>query len=117
MIQGIHHFAIIASSEKSVGFYGKLGFRETFRKERKNDTVVLMEGHGIQIEMFIDANHPERATDPENIGLRHVALKVDDIQRTANELGIEIGPVMEDWVGIRYAYAKDPDGLPVELHE
>lgn len=117
MIQGIHHFAIIASSETSVDFYTKLGFRETYRRERKYDTVVLLEGHGMQIEMFIDPNHPERATNPENMGLRHLALKVEKIERIVEKLGLEIGPIMNDWVGVRFAFTADPDGLPIELHE
>ena len=117
MIQGVHHFAIIASSEKSVQFYTKLGFCETYRKERKHDTVVLLEGYGIQLEIFVDPNHPERATNPENIGLRHLALKVDKIEDTVKELGLEIGPIMNDWVGVRFAFTADPDGLPIELHE
>ena len=117
MIQGVHHFAIIASSEKSVQFYTKLGFCETYRKERKYDTVVLFEGYGIQLEIFVDPNHPERATNPENIGLRHLALKVDKIEYPVAELGLEIGPIMNDWGGIRFAFAADPDGVPIELHE
>ena len=117
MIQGIHHFAIIASSEESIHFYEKLGFRETYRRERKYDTVVLLNGHGMQIEMFVDPNHPERATNPENMGLRHLALKVDNIEETVAELGLEIGPIMNDWVGVRFAFTADPDGLPIELHE
>ena len=117
MIQGVHHFAIIASSETSVDFYKRLGFRETYRRERKYDTVVLLDGHGMQIEMFVDPNHPERAKDPENMGLRHLALKVEKIEDTVSELGLEIGPIMNDWVGIRFAFAVDPDGLPIKLHE
>ena len=117
MILGIHHFAIIASSEESVRFYTKLGFREAYRRERKYDTVVLLDGHGMQIEMFVDPNHPERATNPENVGLRHLALKVEKIEETVAELGLEIGPIMNDWVGVRFAFATDPDGLPIELHE
>ena len=117
MIQGIHHFAIIASSETSVDFYKRLGFRETYRRTRKYDTVVLLDGHGMQIEMFVDPNHPERATDPENMGLRHLALKVEKIEQTVEELGLEIGPIMNDWVGVRFAFTADPDGLPIELHE
>ena len=58
MIHGIHHFAIIASSENSINFYKRLGFREAYWRERKYDTVVLLEGYGMQIEMFIDPNHP-----------------------------------------------------------
>lgn len=117
MITGVHHFAIIASSEESVAFYARLGFRETYRRDRKYDTVVLMEGHGMQIEMFVDPNHPERATHPENMGLRHLALRVTSIEDTAAALGLEIGPVMNDWVGVRFAFTADPDGLPIELHE
>ena len=117
MIQGIHHFAIIASSEESVHFYEKLGFHETFRRERKYDTVVLLEGYGMQIEMFVDPNHPERETNPENMGLRHLALKVEKVEETVEELGLEIGSIMNDWVGVRFAFTADPDGLPIELHE
>ena len=117
MINGVHHFAIIASSEKSIEFYKQLGFRETFRKERAYDTVVLLSGYDIQLEMFIDPNHPPRATKPENLGLRHLALHVDNIERTAGEFNIQIDNTMNDWTGIRFAYIYDPDGLPVELHE
>ena len=81
MITGVHHFAIIASSEASVDFYKRLGFQEMFRRERKNDTVVLLYGHGFQIELFIDPNHPDRATSPENMGLRHLALRVDSCEQ------------------------------------
>lgn len=117
MITGLHHFAILASSETSVDFYKKLGFRETYRKERKYDTVVLLDGYRMQIEMFVDLNHPKRATNPENMGLRHLALKVESIEDTVKELGIEIGPIMNDWGGVRFAFTADPDGLPIELHE
>lgn len=117
MIKGIHHFAIIVSSEESVRFYQKLGFIETYRNKRSYDTVVLLAGHGTEIEMFIDPNHPAHETNPENIGLRHLALKVDKIEDTVKELGIEIGSIMNDWLGIRFAFVTDPDGLPIELHE
>lgn len=117
MIQNVHHFAIISSSEVSVDYYKKLGFREIHRKQRNYDTVVLLEGYGVQIEMFVDSNHPRRATKPENIGLRHLALQVDSIEKTVEELGLDIGPVMNDWVGVRFCYITDPDGLPIELRE
>lgn len=117
MIQGIHHFAIIASSEASVDFYKKLGFQEIFRKERKYDAVVLLGGYGMQIEMLVDPNHPDRASNPENMGLRYLALRVDNIEDTVKELDLEIGPIMNDWVGVRFAFTADPDGLPIELHE
>lgn len=117
MIQRVHHFAIIAETEASVGFYAKLGFCEIFRKKRERDTVILLDGYGIQLEIFVDPNHPKRAANPENMGLRHLALKVDKIEDTAAALGLEIGPIKSDWFGIRFAFTADPDGLPIELHE
>ena len=116
MITGIHHLAVIVSSESSVAWYEKLGFKEFLRKERNYDTVVLMYGHGIQIELFVDPSHGARSK-PEPLGLRHLALRVDNIEKTAEELDLDIGPVMDDWTGIRFAFAADPDGNVVELHE
>ena len=113
MIQGVHHVAIISSSRESVKFYEKLGFNPFFERERQNDTVVLLQGHGMQLEMFIDPSHPPYAAALENIGL----LKVDNIEKTAEDLELTIGDIKKDWTGIRFAYTKDPDGLSVELHE
>ena len=39
---GLDHIALIVSSEKSIQFYEKLGFKETKRVERSYDTVVFM---------------------------------------------------------------------------
>ena len=39
MIKGIHHLAIIASSERSIEFYTKLGFYEQHRIHRKSDMI------------------------------------------------------------------------------
>ena len=121
MIKAIHHIAIIVSSESSLVFYQKLGFQESFKKIRNYDTIVLMDGYGIQLEIFIDPNHPEHADGKqETIGLRHFALKVDSIEETMNELGLtidDVGSIMKDWTGNRFCFIKDPDGLLVELHE
>ena len=109
--------SIISSSEESVAFYSKLGFSEYKRLDRKYDTVVLMYAHGIGLEIFIDPSHPPRATRPENIGLRQLSLRVDNLERTIEELKLEAGPIMNDWVGVRFCFVADPDGLPVQLHE
>ena len=116
MIVGVHHFSIIASSEESVEFYEQLGFREYKRIERRNDTVVLMNGHGIGLEMYIDPTHPPRG-NPEPLGLRHLSLRVDKIEETVEELGVEAGPIITDWVGVKFCFVADPDGWPVQLHE
>ena len=115
MIKGIHHFSMIVSSEQSVRFYEGLGFKEVFRKERPYDTVVLMEGFGTGLELFIDPIHPKRAEKPEALGLRYLSLQVENLETCIQKY--ECGPIREDWKGIRYTMTKDPDGLPVQFHE
>ena len=106
MISGFHHVAMIVSGEESVKFYKSLGFNEAFRKERDYDTIVLMKGNGIELELFVDPRHPKRAENPENLGLRHVAFTIDvsleDCIDSLKEKGItDIGQIMTDWIGKR----------------
>ena len=108
---GLHHIAIIVSSEKCLDFYKAFGFVETLRKERERDTVVLLKGYGVMLEIFIDPRHPKRLT-PEPLGLRHFALKVDDIEKAARGCVIQT-----DWIGERFCFVTDPDGNQIELHE
>ncbi len=116
MIQGLHHIAIIVPSGESIGFYEKLGFMETERDVREKDTIVFMSGYGIVLEIFIDPKRPERVTRPEAMGLRHLALKVDSVIDTLKELDIEAEPIRSIG-GKSFTFFKDPDGLPIELHE
>ena len=121
MITALHHFSILTATEETVSFYEKLGFESYYRKDRTNDTIILMKGHGVEIEMFIDPRHPNRlAGIDEPLGPRHVAFEVDDIEKTAAELkaaDLSVGDIGTDWTGIRYCYITDPDGNQVELHE
>jgi glyoxylase I family protein len=117
MIKSIDHIAIIVSSEESISFYKRLGFIETYRKERQHDTVVIMQLNDDKIEIFIDPNHPDRISNPESKGLRHLALKVDSIDTTLIELGVMDAQLDKDWTGENYCFISDPDGLPIELHE
>ena len=117
MIKGLDHLTIIVSSEETVDFYRKLGFTEVFRKKREFDTVVILEGINIKIELFIDSTHPCRPLEPEFLGMRYLALKVDEIEKTAEEMGLIMSPISYDWIGIRYSYVKDPDGNLIQLHE
>lgn len=114
MITGLHHFSIIASSEESISFYSTLGFREYKRIERGYDTVVLMEGYGVGLEVFIDSSHSPASSEP--LGLRCFSLMVDDIEKTMEELRMS-GKVQTDWNGKRYVMITDPDGNDVQLCE
>lgn len=114
MITGVHHIAVIVSSAASIDFYSRLGFRVRETHERGYDTVVLMDGP-CTLEIFVDPKHPARVTNPEAMGLRHLALKVDKIEDDLK--GFEIEPIRTDWNGVRFTFIKDPDGLPIEIHE
>ena len=110
---GLDHIALIASSEDSLKFYEKLGFRETERFERSYDIVVFMKCGNITLEIFVDPNHPERVSSPEAKGLRHMAFTVDKIE----DLDMEMEKIRTDWFGRRFTFVKDPDGLPIEIKE
>ena len=120
-----HHIAIIASDyAKAREFYmDKLGFeliREVYRPEFGDYLRMLKLGE-TTIELFIKPNYPERVTNPEAKGLRHLAFHVENVEAMVqwlNSLGIETEPIREDKVnGGRFAFFKDPDGLPLEVHE
>ena len=118
MFSGVHHIALIVSSEKSVIFYQNLGFKETFRKQREYDTVVfLKDSTGMILELFVDDRHSKSKDEIEPLGLRYLSFKVDSIEDAAKSLGVEIGDVNTDWFDKRSCTVLDPDGLPVELHE
>ena len=115
MILGLHSFSVIVSSAESIAFYEKLGFKIIFRKERSYDTVVIMEGYGIQLQLFVDPKHPKRAIDPENLGLRCITLKVKSIDEMKKLF--DCGEIKTDWFGNRYCCTQDPDGLPIQFCE
>ena len=121
----IHHVAILASDyEKTKEFYvEKLGFqviRDVYREDRDDYKIDLQLGD-CELEVFVVKNAPQRPNYPEALGLRHLAFKVADIEEAVawlNEKGIETEPVRFDiYTRNRMTFFKDPDGLPLEIHE
>ena len=101
----------------------KLGLpliREVYRPERRDYILTLLAGD-IEIELFIMENPPLRVTNPEARGLRHLAFHVEDIDPVVAELnaiGIETEPIrLDPYTNKRMTFFRDPDGLPLELHE
>ena len=125
MLEATHHVAVICSDEaKALDFYvNKLGFaveKEAWRETQQDWLRMLRLGDTV-IELFIKADAPRRPTEPEALGLRHLAFRVEDIEAAVAWLharGIETEPIREDpYNGGRLAFFRDPDGLPLELHE
>ena len=120
-----HHIAIICSDyARAKEFYiDKLGFqmiREVFRPDQQDHLWMLRQGE-ITLELFIRSDAPQRVTDPEALGLRHLAFHVENVEageKWLNSLGIPTEPIREDKInGGRCLFFRDPDGLPLELHE
>ena len=120
-----HHIAVICSDyAKAKEFYiDKLGFvlEKEFYRPANNDYLRMLRLGDTVIELFIRPDAPARVNNPEAMGLRHLAFKVENIEPAVqwlNDMGIETEPVREDpYNGGRFTFFRDPDGLPLELHE
>ena len=124
--KGIHHVAVIASDYAvSKRFYTEvLGFPvigEHYRADRQSWKLDLALPGGAQLELFSFPGAPPRVDRPEACGLRHLAFAVDDIDAVKEALetagvGVEVVRV-DETTGRRFAFFKDPDGLPLEIYE
>lgn len=121
----IHHVAIIASNyEVSKHFYTELLgleiIRENYRAERDSYKLDLKIGDS-EIELFSFPNPPKRSSGPEATGLRHLCFYVENMEDTVAELnkkGIETESIrVDEFTGGKFTFFRDPDGLPLELHE
>jgi len=141
MITGVHHVGIIVSNlEKALEFYGDiLGAKLLFREEAGPDYLekgvgikdasakmaVIKVGPGtLELIEYINPRTEAEGLRPCDVGTFHLALGVDDIDKTVEELqkrGVEFtsapnisGGEFEGWV---WAYFKDPDGHQLEVVE
>ncbi len=121
----MHHVAIIGSDyERSRHFYvDLLGFqviRENYR-EARGDHKIDLRLADMELELFIIPGRPARPSYPEANGLRHLAFRVDSVEKTAaelNALGIPTEPIrVDEYTGKKMTFFADPDGLPLEIHE
>jgi glyoxylase I family protein len=121
----IHHVAIICSNyELSKQFYvDVLGFsiiEETYREARNSYKLDLAVGNGDRIELFSFANPPQRVSNPEACGLRHLAFATSNLAESVAYLqskGIPVEPIRTDEItGRQFTFFQDPDGLPLEMY-
>jgi catechol 2,3-dioxygenase-like lactoylglutathione lyase family enzyme len=132
---GVHHTGITVSDlDRSVRFYERLGYREVERTEedgaeverglgvsRASLNVAMLEAPRGMLEL-IQYRQPDGSPEhlPNNgIGAAHVCVEVEDVDAAFAELreeGIEFfsEPITHE-SGIRWVYAKDPDGITAEL--
>ena len=126
MLNAVHHIAIIVSDfERSKSFYvDDLGLeiiREINRAERKSMKLDLALNGKFVLELFSFVNPPERPSNPEAAGLRHLAFAVSDLDASVALLkskNITSEAIRVDqFTGKRFTFIADPDNLPIELYE
>ena len=132
---GVHHTGITVSDlDRSVAFYERLGFELAERIEEEGEEVergvgvpgarlrvAMLQGPNSRLEL-IQYLQPSDGPSPHpnnGIGAAHVCLEVEDVDAAVAELreqGIEFltDPITHE-AGIRWVYAKDPDGITAEL--
>ena len=125
-IKAIHHVAILTDDyERSKEFYTNvLGFTilaETYREDRKSYKLDLAINGLYQIELFSFPEFKERASFPEQKGLRHLAFAVEDIETSVAELvskGVDVQGIRTDELtNKKFCFFYDPNGQPLELYE
>jgi glyoxylase I family protein len=125
-IRGIHHVAILTGEyEKTKRFYiDVLGFvplTETYRDQRDSYKLDLAINGVYQLELFSFPESRERASYPEQKGLRHLAFSVGDLDASFTELvskGVEVQAIrVDELTGKRFCFFYDPNGQPLELYE
>jgi glyoxylase I family protein len=126
MLKRVHHISIICSDyKKSRAFYvetlGLEVIRETYREERQSYKLDLSLNGEYIIELFSFPDPPQRVSNPEAAGLRHLAFEVenmDDVIEILKRNNITAEPVrIDENTGKRFTFFRDPDNLPIELYE
>ena len=117
-----HVLIVVKDLERSMGFYGLLGFEHVETFQRPEDRVGVMRLSGVKIELMclregLETHRPpRRVTD---IGFRHLGFRVEDVVETHERLkGVirfDSPPRPTAGRGGRMTvFFRDPDG--VELH-
>lgn len=123
----IHHVAIIGRDydEMKEFYVEKLGFEvlSKHHRQEKNDIILNVKQGELVLEIFIKKEAPLRPSmpNPEFTGLRHLAFRVDSVEKCLEEfdkLGIvHEGLRYDDFDSKKMAFFFDPNGLPLEIHE
>ncbi len=141
MILGIHHLNIVVSDLKKAGdFFRLFGFSVKNEKVLKGEWLEKVTGlknidaaycamqhenSPITLEL-LQYYHPQGETDPRmaapnQIGYRHLALEVDDIESEVGRLkkeGIRFySDIMTNPWGKKMCYFTGPDGILLEILE
>jgi lactoylglutathione lyase len=121
-VELIHTCYRIGDIDRSVAFYEALGFEEVGRMPIRDEAINVfmgLPGDGPRLELTY--NHGVDSYEL-GTGYNHIAVAVDDIDRTLERLGGQgIEPEKPPYTvregGSRLCFVRDPDGYRIELIE
>jgi lactoylglutathione lyase len=120
---GIGHIAIRARNlDPLLDFYtGTLGFAEMFRLHQENGDLMLVYVRVTETQYleFFPNGTGDGPAPREAVGLNHICLTVDDLDRVVAQLterGVPLArPLITGKDGNRQAWIEDPEGNRLEL--
>jgi lactoylglutathione lyase len=126
-IGGLAHVGIrVHDLDRSMAFYGRLGFTKTAGPIGPEPVAILDHPSGLELNLVLNA---PRASEPnilmdvpdKHAGYTHIALLCPDIAAAQAQLaaaGIPLsgGPVTFP-TGAQAIFVRDPDGNVIELHQ
>lgn len=126
-VGGLAHIGIrVHDLERSLRFYGLLGFTKTAGPVGPEPVAILDHPSGVEINLVLNAplaKEPNVLMDvPEkHAGITHIALLCPDILAAKTRLESEGFPLsggpIQFFPGARGIFVRDPDGNVIELHQ
>src|SRR6516162_9562555 len=124
-IERVDHIGIrVRNLDRSLAFYGVLGF-ELVRRAEGDDVAIIRNEHSLELNLVFNANAGDPAANilmdwPENSPATRIALRVASIPVTiaalrANDIAISQGPVSFGESGHVSVFVRDPDLNVIEL--
>ncbi len=141
MVKGIHHINIVVTNLKEAGdFFHHFGFitvleknlegkwldKVTGLKDTKASFISLEHKNSAVSLELLQYHHPAGSIDPgisspNQIGFRHMALEVENIEEEAEKLakkGIRVfSKIQTNPYGKKMCYFEGPDGIIMEILE
>jgi glyoxylase I family protein len=122
-----HHVSLnVKDINKSILFYEKFGFKNGLLWEATDKSLQIahLKLNDIFIELFCYSNPDiicEKAQESNSTtGIKHFALRVEDIQKTKKELiqnniASDNIQIIQGRTGIQYFFIQDPDDILIEI--
>jgi lactoylglutathione lyase len=124
---GLAHIGIrIHDLERSMRFYGLLGFTKTAGPFGPEPVCILEHPSGVEVNLIVNSPHPDEPNvlmdvADKHAGFTHIALLCPDILAAKDRLEAAGFPPRGDPVrfgpSAQGLFVRDPDGNVIELHQ